>query len=135
MRIGALPLQAACGGGRCGRADRGLPMLRVVAKERQKQAGGDRKSECYQESVPLNEEEAIPKREESAETAAKMVGVGRDSVRWSGGRTASLLISCHSLGGGGLSRISRGDFTRWPWSIKKPGAPQIDRNAPGPMEF
>ena len=61
-----------------------LPLLRVEAKERQKQAGcrgyeggrGNKKDE----TLPLHEEEGFPKREESAETAARMVGVGKGII-------------------------------------------------------
>ena len=57
----------------------------VDAKERQKSAGGDRRSEDYQKSVPLNSAEPIEKgnsrERESRKKAAKSVGVGHDSVQ------------------------------------------------------
>jgi hypothetical protein len=52
-----------------------LAMLEAEAKKRQVAAGGDRKSEEYQESVGEILPQAIDRNPKSTETAASLVGV------------------------------------------------------------
>jgi len=52
----------------------------VEAKERQRAAGGDRKSEEYQKSLPMNSSKAIS-IEPSRKRAADAVNVGEDSIQ------------------------------------------------------
>jgi ParB-like chromosome segregation protein Spo0J len=56
--------------------------MQAAAKERQRQAGGDRKSDAYRESLPVNSREAIDRHEREVTTqVARSAGVGGQAVQ------------------------------------------------------
>jgi len=58
-----------------------LPMLEAEAKDRQRLAGGDRKSDEYQKSVMPNLAEPISPKERSIDVAAKLVGASATNIQ------------------------------------------------------
>lgn len=57
-----------------------LPLLAAEAKERQRESGGDRKSEDYQKSVVPKSAQPIEPNTRANAIAAKSVGIGTNTV-------------------------------------------------------